>query len=277
MALDRLIAIEAEVPVDLVLASADAAVTSGLGPEADALLDPAQTHLSDLPPSKEGSLLLRQSRRLHQRGQGDAALDCFERARKAFGLAGQEREATIARGEIADVFEMRGDLEEALRIRREEQLPVFERLGDLRSAAVTKGKIADVVQMRGDLEEALRIRREEELPVYERLGDLRGKSVALFAIGRLLLSKGDPGQREVHGALNAFSEAFQIARSLGIADGIGAVGLNLAALLAQIGQPDPAEEILAAAEEAFHRLSEPNGLEAVRSVRAMIEAARGQG
>ena len=70
---------------------------------------------------------------------------------------------------IADILQMRGDLDGALRIRREEQLPVFERLGDVRSAAVTKGQIADILQMRGDLDGALRIRREEELPVYERL------------------------------------------------------------------------------------------------------------
>ena len=80
-------------------------------------------------------------------------------------------------GKIADILQSRGDLDEALRIRREEELPVYERLGDVRSRAVTMGKIADILQSRGDLDEALRIRREEELPVYERLGDVRGRSV----------------------------------------------------------------------------------------------------
>ena len=64
-------------------------------------------------------------------------------------------------------------MDEALRIRREEELPVYERLGDVRERAVTLGKIADILQARGELDEALRIRREEELPVYERLGDVR--------------------------------------------------------------------------------------------------------
>ena len=76
-------------------------------------------------------------------------------------------------GKIADVLAARGDLDEALRIRREEELPVYEKLGDVRSRAVTMGKIADVLAARGDLDEALRIRREEELPVYEKLGDVR--------------------------------------------------------------------------------------------------------
>ncbi|MDG4556380.1 MAG: hypothetical protein P9F19_03140, partial [Candidatus Contendobacter sp.] len=67
--------------------------------------------------------------------------------------------------ELAGLLASIGELDEALRIRREEELPVYERLGDVRARAVTLGKIADVLQDRGELDEALRIRREEELPV----------------------------------------------------------------------------------------------------------------
>jgi phosphopentomutase len=52
-------------------------------------------------------------------------------------------------GKIADVLQARGQLDEALRIRQEEQLPVYERLGDVRAKAITMGKIADVLQARG--------------------------------------------------------------------------------------------------------------------------------
>ena len=94
-------------------------------------------------------------------------------------------------GKIADILQSRGDLDEALRIRREEQLPVYERLGDVRSRAVTMGKIADILQARGDLDEALRIRREEQLPVYERLGDVRARAVAIGKIADILQARGD--------------------------------------------------------------------------------------
>ena len=77
-----------------------------------------------------------------------------------------------------------------LKIRREEQLPVYERLGDVR-AAVTMGKIADVLAARGDLDAALKIRREEELPVYERLGDVRAKAVTMGKIADVLQARGD--------------------------------------------------------------------------------------
>ena len=52
-------------------------------------------------------------------------------------------------GQIADVLQARGQLDEALRIYQEEELPVYERLGDMRSKAITMGKIADILKVRG--------------------------------------------------------------------------------------------------------------------------------
>ena len=104
---------------------------------------------------------------------------------------GDERDAALARGLIADVLQARGELDEALRIRREEVLPVYERLGDVRERAVTMGKIADVLRARGELDEALRIRREEQLPVYERLGDVRARAVTMGKIADVLQARGE--------------------------------------------------------------------------------------
>ena len=114
----------------------------------------------------EGNLALRV-------GELDLALDCAERKQEWERKRGHERETALAWGLKADILQSRGELDEALRIRREEELPVYEKLGDVRSRAVTMGQIADILQSRGELDEALRIRREEELPVYEKLGDVR--------------------------------------------------------------------------------------------------------
>jgi hypothetical protein len=43
----------------------------------------------------------------------------------------------IVQGKIADILVAQGEVEEALRIRREEQLPVYTRLGEVRSIAIT--------------------------------------------------------------------------------------------------------------------------------------------
>ncbi|MEZ5356266.1 MAG: tetratricopeptide repeat protein [Bryobacteraceae bacterium] len=85
----------------------------------------------------------------------------------------------------------RGDLDEALRIRLEDELPVYEKLGDVRERAVTLGKIADIRMARGDLDEALRIRLEDELPVYEKLGDVRERAVTLGKIADIRMARGD--------------------------------------------------------------------------------------
>ena len=111
--------------------------------------------------------------------------------REAVAAATDERSRAVTMGRIADILEARGELDEALRIRREEQLPVFERLGDVRSRAVTMGKIADILQARGELDEALRIRREEQLPVFERLGDVRERAVTMGRIADILQARGE--------------------------------------------------------------------------------------
>ncbi|MCC6694542.1 MAG: metallophosphoesterase, partial [Candidatus Hydrogenedentes bacterium] len=115
-------------------------------------------------------------------------------AREKLGLdraAGRERGAALANGLIADILSSRGDLDEALRIRKEEQLPVFERLGDVRSRAVTMGQICDILEARGDLDEALRIRKEEVLPTFQKLGDPRLCAVEKGRIADILSARGD--------------------------------------------------------------------------------------
>jgi hypothetical protein len=44
-------------------------------------------------------------------------------------------------GKVADILKARGELDEALRIPKQEELPVYEKLGDVRASAVTIGKI----------------------------------------------------------------------------------------------------------------------------------------
>ncbi|MFO1205937.1 MAG: tetratricopeptide repeat protein [Burkholderiales bacterium] len=94
--------------------------------------------------------------------------------------------------EVAELELVQGHVDEALRIRQEEELPVYERLGDVRSKAAAMGKIADILHFRGELDadEALRIRREEELPIYEQLGDVRARAVTIGKIADILQTRG---------------------------------------------------------------------------------------
>jgi hypothetical protein len=119
----------------------------------------------------------------------------------------------VTLGQIADVLMARGELDEALRIRREEELPVYERLKDVRLWAVTQGQIADVLMGRGEFDEALRINREEELPVYERLKDVHELVVVRTKIALSLLRR--TNETDHNEALEHLRWAFQNAASRG--------------------------------------------------------------
>jgi len=105
--------------------------------------------------------------------------------------ADDDRDRALALGQLADVQFDRGELDEVLRIRREEQLPIYDRLGDARARAITLRKITDVLAIRGELDEALRIRREEVLPVVEQLGDMRERAITLGKIADVLAIRGE--------------------------------------------------------------------------------------
>ncbi len=151
--------------------------------------------------------------RAHQRlGEMGAAFIQAELAVRDFENLGNELNASFAKGKIADILQARGDLDEALRIRQEDELPVYEKLGEVREIAITKGQIADILQARGDLDEALRIRYEEQLPVYEKLGDLRSLLVAQANIALALLQRQGEGDRPKAQAL--LSQALMAARAM---------------------------------------------------------------
>ena len=104
-------------------------------------------------------------------GTMDRAEYAYREAREALTRMDDRRRIAIAEGRIADILEARGELDEALRIRTEEELPIYQRLGDVHSRAVTQGQIADILVTRGELDDALRIWIDEVLPVLEQLGD----------------------------------------------------------------------------------------------------------
>ncbi|MCC6694811.1 MAG: tetratricopeptide repeat protein, partial [Candidatus Hydrogenedentes bacterium] len=160
--------------------------------------------------------------------------------------------------------------DEALRIRKEEQLPVYERLGDVRERAVTMGKIADILSARGDLDEALRIRKEEQLPVYERLGDVRERAVTMGKIADILSTRGE------------FDEAIRIRKmeehptyeNLGDLVNLTMGRRELAVTLLQRGAPGDREEakrLLLSALDDARRLKIPEAKRIGRILRSIEE------
>jgi hypothetical protein len=106
---------------------------------------------------------------LHQR-----ALEAAREKRTLDTERGELREAALAAGVIADILQSRGQLDEALRIRQEEELPVYEKLGDQFSLVSSRANLALIFLERkqdGDREaahslllQALTKAREMRLP-----------------------------------------------------------------------------------------------------------------
>ena len=130
------------VPLTLLRWTADAALISGDGTAGEALLSRAvqQAQTGDADPLDQARVLGAQAGHLITRGQPGQAEQMLQHASDLFTRAGSEGEAATATGRVADIAYRRGDYEETLRIRREVELPVYERLGDTRSAAVTWGQ-----------------------------------------------------------------------------------------------------------------------------------------
>ncbi len=121
----------------------------------------------------------------------EKALAIFQNVARLFNEIGDERSHAVAMGHTADILRNKGEVDEALRIYTEEELPVYERIRDSPSRAITLGKIAGILRQRGEIDEALRIYTKEELPVYERLGDVRSRAITMGQIADILQQKGD--------------------------------------------------------------------------------------
>ena len=123
-------------------------------------------------------------------GDLDRALEVARQQGQLYADAGYKRGVALAAGLRADIFEVRGHLDEALRIRHDEMLPIYEKTGERCSHAVTLCRISDILQIRGQLDEALRIVKDEALPVYEEEGNTRLLAFAHDRIADILQSRG---------------------------------------------------------------------------------------
>jgi tetratricopeptide (TPR) repeat protein len=171
------------------------------------------------------------------------------------------RSAAVTWGKVADIAYDRGELDEALRIRREVELPGCERLGDVRAAAVAWGKVADIAYDRGELDEALRIRREVQLPVYERLGDVREAAVAWGKVADIAYRRG-----ELDEALRIRREVqLPVYERLGDLDSIAAVTWKLAQIDLVRKDHDSAFPQMVKSFQIYQYLQRPDGIAVVGS------------
>ncbi|MDZ7857275.1 CHAT domain-containing protein [Sphaerotilus sp.] len=222
-------------------------------------------------PFEQANVLWKKGQTLVTQGQLHEAAGCFSQAATLLRQSGNDREVVVVLGTQADILQSRGQLDEALRIRLEEQLPVYERLGDVREKAVTQGKIADILQSRGQLDEALRIRLEEELPVYERLGDVRSKAVTQGKIADILQSRG-----QLDEALRIrLEEELPVYERLGDVRSKAVTQGKIADILQSRGQLDEALALHVERLTVFEQLGDIDGVAHTRFASAQLRIGRG--
>lgn len=154
-------------------------------------------------------------------------------------LQGFEHGTALLWGQIADLLQARGKFTEALAIRYEEELPVYERLGELHAWAITNGKVADILEAQGDLDECLRIRYENELPVYDRFGDVRAKAITRARIADVLVTR-----RNFDAAAQIYREILPVFERLGLVAHAARTWSSIADTFEESGDLDEALRIL---------------------------------
>jgi tetratricopeptide (TPR) repeat protein len=204
------------------------------------------------------------------RSHPQEAASLYAQAAEIFRAAGRDREMAVATGGVADILQARGQLDEALRIRQEVQLPVYERLGDVRSKAVTQGKIADILQARGQLDEAL-VLHEQRLAVFQQLRDIDGIAHTKYSMAAIRLQQPDSLSSNLQKIFTDLHESFSILCKLQRLDGVGHVGELLAQVLAMGGLRDQALQVLDLVETAFEKLGHAARLEGAKRLRAVIK------
>ena len=115
----------------------------------------------------------------------------YQKAEEALRNLDDPRRSAIAWGRIANMLQGRGRLDEALSIRLDKELPVFQAIGDSLKHAIARGQVAEIRATEGHLDEALHIHREEELPAYRRLNEPQLYAHAQGRIADILKLRGD--------------------------------------------------------------------------------------
>jgi tetratricopeptide (TPR) repeat protein len=193
---------------------------------------------------EKGALYLEHARRLVQKGALEDAVTYFNQAQ---ALAKTQRDKAVVLGDIARIYQSKGEVDQALAL-HQEQLAVYEALGDRRERAVTLGDIARIYRSKGEVDQALAL-HQEQLTIFEALGDKDGIANTLWSIAQIEL------QREHwQAAYDHLSESYNINLSLVRLDGICFVGFDLGWLLARDGHTNDAKALLTRSRDGFLKL-----------------------
>jgi len=169
------------------------------------------------------------------KGELDNALEYHGNALKLNEELGSKEGMAADLGNIGNVYQIKGELDKALGYYGK-ALKLDEELGRKEGMAISLGNIGNVYQIKGELDNALGYYRKA-LKLNEELGSKEGMAAALGNIGIVYQIKG-----ELDKALGYYRKALELDEDLGIKEGI-AIGLGNIGIVYQIkGELDNALE-----------------------------------
>jgi len=114
-----------------------------------------------------------------------------QRALDSFARTGFELGRGHAYAKLASFYEGKGELERALEIRRDKQLPAYLAAGDDEAVARTRTDIAELLARVGEVRPALEMIREQVLPAAKALSSAQPTQRALSTLATVLEAQGD--------------------------------------------------------------------------------------
>lgn len=155
-------------------------------------------------------------------------------------------------GNLASSFYRTGQVGDALRY-NQDSYGVSVATGDLEKQAVALNMRAILLDADGDLDAAIAA-ANEALALRRRIGDQGGAATTLANIGSFYGDKKYGPRTNLRRALDAFSRAADMHRSVGNLEGLGTALNNAGATLTNLGDYDRAQQTLEEARDIFHKI-----------------------
>nr|CBH37274.1 hypothetical protein, containing tetratricopeptide repeats [uncultured archaeon] len=187
------------------------------------------------------------------KGELDKALEYHGNALKLNEELGNKEGMAVGLGNIGNVYKTKGELDKALEYYGN-ALKLSEELGSKEGMAIVLGNIGTVYRIKGELDKALEY-HGNALKLDEELGSKEGMADQLGNIGNVYKTKG-----ELDNALEYFRKALKLDEELGRKKGVAVVLGNIGTVYGIRGELDKALEYYEKALELDEELESKEGM-----------------
>jgi len=202
-------------------------------------------------------------------GHLEEAIALIELLIKHFRREGNLHNLGASVGSLAVIRQRRGELDEAMRLLKEEEC-ICREVDDKDGVQIALGNQGAILRVQGHCDEALRLYEEQEKNSRE-LGDKSGISIALNNQAGILLELGQPDE-----SMRLLGELERICQEIGD-ENLRSYSLGNRAAICQVrGQFDDALQLRKEQEQIYRKLGNMEGLQHSLGQQGLIFQERGE-